>query len=455
MAIYLIMLKDYKNIQQLLVSPINESVLLGLELFQNLLGLIEDVQNYDYSYEGYEELYNDLVEDEMNEGLYEKKLSPEEYEPQKDILNYDYYTSYGTHSEISKEEFLEIRDYDQEQVADLFRNELIFIRYFADIYYKSGEISKEIRNRIDRLFDELIGEYYYGDYYSISELNSMYYTYGSQSSFINEQYYDFLVDVMRQLKVKDHLALAKLLQQYGQDDYDGGKALGLTYQLNHASPQEVIKLSNSPIKTLKINHDYLVKLPKEWKRLEPILHLDLSNMTFPKIPDNFDLFPNIETLNLSGFGIGDQYEHEYVMYREDAFVTMDVLPKSIQNLSQLRELNLMRTNLGNMEEPSQLPNWLGKLEKLETLHLPFCYLRGYPISLTKLKSLKTLYLPKVLWSEDDSLDPELEYIGVIHYDNDDNATILDETYFQDLLPNVEIHVVDQVVYRQDFAEYEE
>lgn len=449
------MLKDYKNIQQLLVSPISESVLLGLELFQNLLNLIEDVQTYDYSYGGYEELYNELVEEEMNEGLYAKKLSYEAYESQKDTLNYDYYTSYGSHTEISKEEFLEIRDYDEEQVANLFKNELIFIRYFADIYYKSNTINREIRNRTNKLFDELIGKDYSGDYYSISELNDMYYTYGSQSSFINEQYYDLLVDMMNQLEVKDRLALAKLLQQYGQDEYDGGKAVGLTYQLNHASPQEVIKLSNSPAKTLKINHDYLVKLPEEWKSLEPILHLNLSNMTFPKIPNNFDLFPNIETLNLSGFGIGDQYEHEYVMYREDAFVSMEILPKSIQNLSQLQELNLMRTNLGNMEEPSQLPNWLSKLEKLETLHLPFCYLRAYPISLTKLKSLKTLYIPKVLWSEDDSLDPELEYIGVVHYDNEDNAMILDEAYFQKLLPNVEIHVVDQVVYRGDFAEYEE
>ncbi|MCH2045917.1 MAG: hypothetical protein MK212_17505 [Saprospiraceae bacterium] len=401
------MFKTYQYIPQLLFSQDPNHLELGLQLINKFITLLKEVKEVDSDYNTYQD-------------------------------------------QLSQDEFTHLKYRIKKK--DIFSNEIIILRYFTADYIHNSKV----REQIDYLLEEIVGKSYQGNYTSMAALNEMYYRTQTASNFVNEIYYNWFIDFLAtfELSEEDRLHFTQLLRRYTRNRHHDVQILCKTYLLNHASPQEVVKLTNSTRVTLKINDDYLVKIPETWQRLTMLRHLDLSNMTFAQIPNNFDLFPNLRTLNLYGFRIANQYEPELIKHPTDAFASIEALPNSIQALQQLKELNLSRISLGRLKEPIRLPDWLGQFKNLETLYLPFCYLESYPTQLTQLKTLKNLHVPYVAAVEDLGYDYFVySYDCVIYCDGNQKYIKLSSSYFEELLPSVNLKWNHLWVSREDFYQY--
>lgn len=120
---------------------------------------------------------------------------------------------------------------------------------------------------------------------------------------------------------------------------------------------------------------------------EEATKLDLSNLGLTEIPETIGKLINLKILNLGYRGLGSLKEIEGNKYSYvEGFQRnrLKVLPKSLGNLSQLKELNLSQNQL------ITLPDSLCKLSQLEKLSVSFNKLTGFPECFNKLSNLKEI-----------------------------------------------------------------
>lgn len=250
------------------------------------------------------------------------------------------------------------------------------------------------------------------------------------------EYLDKLAQNLVEVPKVDILDLAKVLMVSPIEYYYCKPAslaiIGQMYYCNYASPKEVLlllKQQNKPHELI-YKDSYLIEL-FNWLNELDLNHLDLSYTTFETYPNNFHLFPKLHTLILSGTRTLESYEYSEGDIT-DAFVQLSALPDSIGSLSELTFLDLSRTQLGSVEQPATLPEWLRNFQKLETLYLPFCHLKELPIILQALPKLQYLQIPML------NLEYEGKRVWGIWCHTTDSFEELGLEWFQRLLPNAKV-----------------
>jgi len=173
-------------------------------------------------------------------------------------------------------------------------------------------------------------------------------------------------------------------------------------------PKEVVNLIN--LKKLTLSGNNLKELPKEIGYLNDLTDLDVSSNQIILLPEEIQNLVHLRTLNLLGNPleltlkqkqwIEELKENECIVmldevedWIEDIWrwadihqITMQKIPRTLNNLLSLTELNFYNINLG------EFPQQLCHLENITTLILWDNNLRELPEEIINFKNLKKLNL---------------------------------------------------------------
>ena len=282
--------------------------------------------------------------------------------------------------------------------------------------------------------------------------------YGGSDFSMEESCYEYYMgDLARVNADNPHLDMQYLADQLYRSSLDfeliTGKALGQTYLLNHGSRLKVREVMRDSFGAKRdeilIEREYLLKLRSAFKAERPIKRLTLNSVTVDRIPNNFDIYPNLKYLRLYCLRTRETYRTGQGVDDDDAFVTFYELPDSIAQLKKLKTLDLSRNRFGTIDEPVKIPDWLSELKELSELYLPFCYIYTVPKILAQLPNLKELILPQIHFDDEESDEMDI-YCGVIQCTDGATPKVLDIDYFRELLPHVDVRYQEYVVRDYDF-----
>lgn len=331
-------------------------------------------------------------------------------------------------------------------------NELLYLHFFHLPGLRELSQTKfwELRSQVQDIFEEATGytpaslESSDGDF---AEFTGIWEHYGGNDFCQDISFESYLFDLSENIKSVPHVDIIELCEVMMESpieyEYAGEipiKNVGRMFFCNYAPQEKVLALLKKENKPNALEHcdTYLLKLSDRWADLD-LQYINFTDTTFETYPNNFHLFPNLETLILHGTRTSVDYESEEYRNPEDAFVRLSELPSSLANLPQLKYLDLGRTLLGTPENPSEIPQWLVKLQSLEVLYLPFAHLGQLPNILQQLSSLQQLYIPQIELSEAE------ETVWGIRYYDEGKFIELDDEWFRKRLPKCEIHIYEETI----------
>lgn len=154
-------------------------------------------------------------------------------------------------------------------------------------------------------------------------------------------------------------------------------------------PEEIGLFQN--VQELQAKKEYLKNLPENLFSLVKLQNLDLSHNKLETISDNVIKLKNLNILNIS---------NNKISYLPNSLCGLDELErlnidynqlKKLPSLEKLPKLDSLSAHNNEIEELSELP------ESLTWLNLNTNKLKQLPVSITKLKNLKTLVLSSNLF----------------------------------------------------------
>lgn len=171
---------------------------------------------------------------------------------------------------------------------------------------------------------------------------------------------------------------------------------------NHVERDDLIQITHlSALKSLILNHCYIEYVPREFRNLEHLSHLDLSFNCFwwEYLNNALEHSTSLTSLNLENTHldeippiIGQMHKLTYLNLARNNFTTdsIDGANSVFAKLTNLTTLNL------RLSELRSFPTQICFLPKLEHLDLQTCYFQcDLPDELFGMKSLTTLKLHKV------------------------------------------------------------
>ncbi|CAB0038336.1 unnamed protein product [Trichogramma brassicae] len=213
------------------------------------------------------------------------------------------------------------------------------------------------------------------------------------------------------------------MESYTSDSSDSdsaAKTLDLTYlQLNEEVLDEHVVSTTNPehVETLLLHHNRLYRLPESIARFSNLVTLDLSSCGLHRVPDfiggltqlvsfsaknnnldneslpkSLDTLPNLKELNLSGNRLTHFPEQvldvPWLRYLYLGGNQIREIPHDIWKIQRLQLLAIGGNGL------TEVPSTLGQLISLQVLNLSDNNLESLPRSIANLKHLKTLLLHK-------------------------------------------------------------
>lgn len=340
-------------------------------------------------------------------------------------------------------------------------NELLYLHFFhlPGLQELSQTKFWKLRSQVQDVFEEATGytpaslESSDGDF---AEFTGIWEHYGGNDFCQDISFESYLFDLSENIKPVPHVDIIELCEVMMESPIEYAyigeipiKNVGRMFFCNYAPPKKVLALLRKENKPNSLEHcdTYLLKLP-DWLAELNLQHINFTDTTFETYPNNFHLFPNLQTLILHGTRTSEDYESEEYRNPEDAFVRLSDLPSSLADLPQLKHLDLGRTLLGTPEHPAEIPQELAELQSLQVLYVPFAHLGQLPTVLQKLSSLQQLYIPQIALSE-----AEKTVWGIRYYE-EGKFIELDDEWFRKWLTKCDIRVYEEVIDEEN-TEWEE
>ncbi|MCK4380713.1 MAG: leucine-rich repeat domain-containing protein [Candidatus Lokiarchaeota archaeon] len=178
---------------------------------------------------------------------------------------------------------------------------------------------------------------------------------------------------------------------------DNRNVVELEFYYNETHPEYLLDLIHN-FNKLKVLYLYLSEYteiyPKTSRKFNSLLELKVAIYGWTKIPDIFDKFPNLKTLEIHGEGIVNELNSITKLKQLETlrlhYVNISNLPDSLGDLKSLKNLLITKTNIDT------LPDSIGTLKNLSYLRLKRNNLKKLPDSIKNLKNLKKIELDKHL-----------------------------------------------------------